>query len=97
MRFRSIFVSVATVGLMVGPAFAHGVLSNVAGAKAECTITGTAADDGLNGTTPRGRHLRQGGTRRRAGLRGKRPRPAWAGRRSGRGRRRIGHGPRPGR
>ena len=51
MRIRSIFVSVATVGLMVGPAFAHGVLSSVAGAKAECTIIGTAADDGLNGTT----------------------------------------------
>ena len=51
MRLRSIFVSVATVGLMVGPAFAHGVLSSFAGAKTECTIIGTAADDGLNGTT----------------------------------------------
>src|SRR5438876_8832295 len=51
VRLRWIFVSVATVGLMVGPAFAHGVLSNVAGARAECTITGTAADDNLTGTT----------------------------------------------
>jgi hemolysin type calcium-binding protein len=44
-------VSVATVGLMVGPAFAHGVFSSIAGARAECTISGTAADDNLNGTT----------------------------------------------
>jgi len=36
---------------MVGPAFAHGVLSGVAGARTECTITGTAADDNLSGTT----------------------------------------------
>jgi Ca2+-binding RTX toxin-like protein len=48
---RGVIVSVATVGLMVGPPFAHGVFSSVAGAKAECTITGTAADDNLNGTT----------------------------------------------
>jgi Ca2+-binding RTX toxin-like protein len=48
MRLRAIAVSVATVGLMVGPAFAHGILS-VAGARAECTITGTAADDTMNG------------------------------------------------
>jgi hypothetical protein len=51
LKLRSIFVSVATVGLMVGPAFAHGLLSSVAGAKAECTIKGTAADDDLVGTT----------------------------------------------
>jgi Ca2+-binding RTX toxin-like protein len=51
VRLRSIFVSVATVGLMVGPAFAHGLLSSVAGARTECTITGTAADDTLTGTT----------------------------------------------
>jgi Ca2+-binding RTX toxin-like protein len=51
MRLRGIVVSVATLGLTVGPAFAHGVMSSVAGAKAECTITGTAADDTLNGTT----------------------------------------------
>jgi Ca2+-binding RTX toxin-like protein len=51
MRLRSVFVSVATVGLMVGPAFVHGVLGSVAGAKAECTITGTAANDTINGTT----------------------------------------------
>src|SRR3954453_8948680 len=51
MRLRAIVVSVATAGLMVGPAFAHGVLSSVAGAKKDCTISGTAADDDLNGTT----------------------------------------------
>ncbi len=51
MRLRGIFVSVATVGLMVGPAFAHGVINSVAGARAECTIRGTAADDSLTGTT----------------------------------------------
>jgi hypothetical protein len=51
MRARGIFVSIATIGLMVGPAFANGVLSSVAGARQECTITGTAADDDLNGTT----------------------------------------------
>jgi Ca2+-binding RTX toxin-like protein len=36
---------------MVGPAFVHGFIGNVAGAKTECTISGTAADDDLNGTT----------------------------------------------
>jgi Ca2+-binding RTX toxin-like protein len=51
VRARGIFVSIATVGLMVGPAFAHGFLSSVAGARQECTITGTAADDQINGTT----------------------------------------------
>src|SRR5436853_6575464 len=51
VRARGIFVSIATVGLMVGPAFAHGLFSTVAGARTECTITGTAADDDLNGTT----------------------------------------------
>src|SRR3954468_12781372 len=51
MRARGIFVGIATVGLMVAPAFASGVLSSVAGARQECTITGTAADDDLNGTT----------------------------------------------
>jgi Ca2+-binding RTX toxin-like protein len=51
VRTRAIFVSIATVGLMVGPAFAHGLLSSVAGARTECTITGTAANDNLNGTT----------------------------------------------
>jgi Ca2+-binding RTX toxin-like protein len=51
MRLRAIAVSVATVGLMVGPAFAHGILSSVAGAAKDCTITGTAADDTMNGTT----------------------------------------------
>jgi len=51
MRWRGIVAILATVGLMVGPAFAHGFLSSVAGARTECTITGTAADDDLNGTT----------------------------------------------
>jgi Ca2+-binding RTX toxin-like protein len=51
VKIRTIFVSVATVGLMVGPAFAHGILSSVAGAAKDCTITGTAANDSLNGTT----------------------------------------------
>src|SRR5436853_3975934 len=47
----TIFVSVATVGLMVGPAFAHGILNSAAGAAKDCTIQGTAADDSLVGTT----------------------------------------------
>jgi len=51
MRLRSIFVSVATIGLMVGPAFVHGAFDSVAGAQKDCTITGTAADDDLTGTT----------------------------------------------
>src|SRR3954468_15749513 len=51
MRLRSLFVSVATVGLMVGPAFVHGVMGSVAGAAKDCTISGTAADDDLTGTT----------------------------------------------
>jgi Ca2+-binding RTX toxin-like protein len=51
VRLRGIVVSVATLGLTVGPAFAHGLVASVAGARAECTISGTAADDFLNGTT----------------------------------------------
>src|SRR3954447_10865130 len=51
MKLRSIFISAATVGLMVGPAFVHGVFDSVAGAKKDCTISGTAADDNLTGTT----------------------------------------------
>src|SRR3954453_23702567 len=51
MRLRSIFVSVATVGLMVGPALVHGAMGSVAGAAKDCTISGTAADDELVGTT----------------------------------------------
>ena len=51
MRIRTIAVAVATTAMMVGPAFAHGVLGSVAGAGKDCTITGTAADDNLNGTT----------------------------------------------
>jgi Ca2+-binding RTX toxin-like protein len=51
MRPRMLFVSIATAGLIAGPAFLHGLLSSAAGAKAECTITGTAANDQINGTT----------------------------------------------
>src|SRR5437016_13083453 len=51
MRLRSIIVTVSTVGLMIGPALVHGMVGATAGAKAECTITGTAADDNINGTT----------------------------------------------
>jgi Ca2+-binding RTX toxin-like protein len=51
LRLRTIFVSVATVGLMVGPAFANGILNSAAGAAKECTITGSAANDAINGTT----------------------------------------------
>src|SRR5438874_6896515 len=51
MKIRTIFVSLATVGLMVGPAFVHGVLNSVVNADPNCTITGTGADDTLVGTT----------------------------------------------
>jgi Ca2+-binding RTX toxin-like protein len=50
MRFRAIIVSAATIGLMVGPAFLHG-MNTVAGAAKDCTITGTAAADALTGST----------------------------------------------
>ena len=51
MKLRALFVSVATAGLMAGPAFAHGIVSSVVNAGPNCTITGTAADDTLVGTT----------------------------------------------
>src|SRR4051812_50042856 len=51
MRARGILIAVSTVGLMVAPAFVSGLASGVAGARQECTITGTAADDQINGTT----------------------------------------------
>ncbi|MFL5768264.1 MAG: hypothetical protein ACJ758_10535 [Actinomycetota bacterium] len=51
MRFRAVVVSAATAALVAAPAFVHGVVSSVAGARNECTITGTAADDDINGTT----------------------------------------------
>jgi len=51
MKIRVILVSVATLGLLAAPALANGVLGATAGAKAECTITGTAASDDINGTT----------------------------------------------
>ena len=49
MRMRSIMVALATTAMMMGPALVHGVLGATAGAKAECTITGTAANDELYG------------------------------------------------
>jgi Ca2+-binding RTX toxin-like protein len=51
MRLRGAFVTVATVTLILGPGFAHGVLTSAAGAAKECTIRGSAADDSLTGTT----------------------------------------------
>ena len=51
MRFRAVLVSVATASLVAAPAFVHGLVTSVAGARTECTITGTAADDDINGTT----------------------------------------------
>src|SRR3954467_3594440 len=51
MRTRSIFVSLATLGLLATPALANGVLGSAAGARAECTITATASDDTISGTT----------------------------------------------
>src|SRR3954454_11815867 len=51
MRFRAVVVSAATAALVAAPAFVHGVVSSVAGARNECTITGTAANDDINGTT----------------------------------------------
>ena len=51
MRLRSMLVTLAAAGLVGGAALPHGVYGNVAGARTECTITGTAADDTLNGTT----------------------------------------------
>ncbi|MFL5736567.1 MAG: hypothetical protein ACJ76P_04440 [Actinomycetota bacterium] len=49
MRLRTFFVSASAVCLMIAPAF--GITGGVAGARTECTITGTAADDTLFGTT----------------------------------------------
>lgn len=51
MKSRSIAVTFTTAAMLVGPALAHGVLGAAAGAKAECTIVGTAADDYLHGTS----------------------------------------------
>jgi RTX calcium-binding nonapeptide repeat (4 copies) len=51
MRTRSIFVSVVATALLVTPAFATSMLGSTAGAKGDCTITGTAARDILRGTT----------------------------------------------
>jgi Ca2+-binding RTX toxin-like protein len=51
MRTRAVLISAVTVAMVGGPAFVHGALGSVAGAKKECTITGTAADDDINGTT----------------------------------------------
>jgi Ca2+-binding RTX toxin-like protein len=70
MRLRSIFVSVATIGLMVGPAFVHGAFESIAGAKKDCTITGTAADDDLTGTTRADVICTKAGSDSAAGLEG---------------------------
>src|SRR3954466_484761 len=51
MRFRAIFVTATAACLMAAPAFANGITGSVAGARTECTITGTAAGDTLAGTT----------------------------------------------
>jgi len=51
MKIRGILISIATLGLLAAPALGNGVLGATAGAKAECTITGTAANDDINGTT----------------------------------------------
>jgi Ca2+-binding RTX toxin-like protein len=51
MRLRGMVVTLMAAGLVGGAALPHGVYGNVAGARTECTITGTAADDTLNGTT----------------------------------------------
>jgi Ca2+-binding RTX toxin-like protein len=48
---RAISICIATAALMVAPAFASGITGNIAGARTECTITGTAANDTLFGTT----------------------------------------------
>jgi len=51
MRFRGVFISLATAGLIAAPAFANGLLGSVADARGQCTMKGTAADDTLYGTT----------------------------------------------
>jgi Ca2+-binding RTX toxin-like protein len=51
VRLRALLVSASAVCLMIAPAFANGITGSVAGARTECTITGTAADDTLFGTT----------------------------------------------
>jgi Ca2+-binding RTX toxin-like protein len=51
MRLRGIFITAAAIGLVAAAAFVYSVTGNVAGARLECTITGTAANDTLNGTT----------------------------------------------
>ncbi|MFL5766559.1 MAG: hypothetical protein ACJ758_01790 [Actinomycetota bacterium] len=51
MKLRAVFISAAAGCLMLAPAFANGITGSVAGARTECTITGTAANDQLFGTT----------------------------------------------
>jgi Ca2+-binding RTX toxin-like protein len=51
MRLRGMLVTLAAAVLVGGAALLHGVIGSVAGARAECTITDTAANDTLNGTT----------------------------------------------
>jgi Ca2+-binding RTX toxin-like protein len=50
-RARDVIIIVATLGAIAVPTLAHGIFAGTAGARQECTISGTAADDNLNGTT----------------------------------------------
>jgi Ca2+-binding RTX toxin-like protein len=51
MRARAVVVSIVTSAFVATPAFASSFLTGTAGAKAECTMRGTAANDRLFGTT----------------------------------------------
>jgi len=51
MKLRALFVTATAACLMAAPAFASGITGGVAGARTECTITGTAAEDHLFGST----------------------------------------------
>jgi Ca2+-binding RTX toxin-like protein len=51
MRLKLLAIATSAAAMLVAPAFAYGPLSTGAGARVECTIVGTAADDALNGTT----------------------------------------------
>ena len=51
MRLRAILVSATTLGMLAGPAFAHIGFQSVVNAGPSCTITGSAANDTLVGTT----------------------------------------------
>jgi Ca2+-binding RTX toxin-like protein len=49
-NLRAVFVTATTAAMLVAPGFVHGMVST-AGARVECTIEGTAADDVMTGTT----------------------------------------------